>query len=244
DCAVGSAGLMRYAVAQATHHCAHRNAFGKALIDQPLMTNVLADLCIESEAATVLAMRMARACDDAVHDQAALPFRRIAVAVGKYWICKSAVAHVGEALECLGGNGFVEESGLPRLYRETPLNSIWEGSGNVNCLDVLRALAKTPESLEAYFNEVELASDPRLKDLMGEIRGALGDTTEIEARARRIVERMAIGLQASLLLRYGDAAVADAFCETRVAGGGGRAYGTLPSGIDFRRIVERHRPQL
>ncbi|MFN2525933.1 MAG: acyl-CoA dehydrogenase family protein [Actinomycetota bacterium] len=243
DCALGSAGLMRYAVAQATHHCAHRRAFGKTLIDQPLMTNVLADLCVESEAATILAMRMARACDEALLDDEKRYFRRIAVAVGKYWICKSAVAHVGEALECLGGNGFVEESGLPRLYRETPLNSIWEGSGNVSCLDVLRALARTPECLEAFFEEVQLASgDERLDRLVVEIRGELGDTTEIETRARRIVERMAIALQASLLLRHGDAVVADAFCQTRVAGGGGRAYGTLPAGLDHGRIVERHRP--
>src|SRR5437899_2227297 len=158
DCVLGSAGLMRRAVAEATHHTAHRSAFGKPLIDQPLMQNVLADLCIESEAATITGMRLARACDEAPDHPAQNAFKRLGLAVSKYWISKSATWHVGEALECLGGNGYVEESGMPRLYRQAPLNSIWEGSGNVACLDVLRAMAKSPESVGAFFAEVETAA--------------------------------------------------------------------------------------
>src|SRR5204863_8781047 len=164
DCVLGSAGLMRAAVAQATHHTAHRSAFGKLLADQPLMRNVLADLCIESEAATLTAMRLARACDESLHGEEETLFKRLGTAVSKYWICKSAVWIVGEALECLGGNGYVEESGMPRLFREAPLNSIWEGSGNVKSLDVLRAMVRTPAAVDAFFAEVELASgtEPRL----------------------------------------------------------------------------------
>ncbi|HEX8076065.1 MAG TPA: acyl-CoA dehydrogenase family protein [Thermoleophilaceae bacterium] len=237
DCVLGSAGLMRAAVAQATHHAAYRAAFGKVLIDQPLMRNVLADLAVESEAATLTAMRLARACDE---DD---PFRRLGLAVSKYWVCKSAVWHVAEALECLGGNGYVEESGMPRLYREAPLNSIWEGSGNVNCLDVLRGMVRSPEAVDAFFGEVESAG--------GEVAAfatAIGDELtaldDIEFRARRIVESMAIALQASLLVRHGDEAVADAFVATRLRGDRGRALGTLPPGVDCERIVERHRPRL
>ena len=161
DCVLGSAGLMRRAVAEAAHHTAHRSAFGKPLIDQPLMQNVLADLCIESEAATVTGMRLARACDEAPDDPEQNAFKRLGLAVSKYWITKSATWHVGEALECFGGNGFVEESGMPRLYRQAPLNSIWEGSGNVSSLDVLRAMAKTPESVSAFFGEVERLAQRR-----------------------------------------------------------------------------------
>src|SRR2546421_1369312 len=166
DCVLGSAGLMRRAVAEATHHTAHRSAFGRLLIEQPLMQNVLADLCIESEAATVTGMRLARACDQAPDDPEQTMLKRIALAVSKYWVSKSATWHVGEALECLGGNGYVEESPMPRLYREAPLNSIWEGSGNVNALDVLRAMVKSPESVDAFFAEVESATgaDAQLDD--------------------------------------------------------------------------------
>ena len=241
DCALGSTALQRRAVAEATHHAAHRSAFGKLLIDQPLMLNVLADLCVESEASTVLALRVARAYDDGD-----LPFRRLATAVAKYWICKVTPAHVAEALECIGGNGYVEESVLPRLHRESPLNSIWEGAGNVNCLDVLRAAAKVPGALDSYLAEIELAAgaDPRLDRALAGLREELADAAEAEMRARRIVERLALALQGSLLVRHAEAAVADAFCASRLAGDGGRAFGTLPPGLDYAAIVERHRPRL
>jgi putative acyl-CoA dehydrogenase len=244
DCVLGSTGLMREAVAQAIHHTSHRSAFGALLVDQPLMRNVLADLAVESEAATLTAMRLARAVDEGPDDPEQTLFKRLGLAVSKYWVCKSAVWHVGEALECLGGNGYVELSGMPRAYREAPLNSIWEGSGNVNCLDVLRAMARTPEAVGAFFAEVESASgaEPRLDAYVRGLKDELGDPEEIEARARRIVERMAVALQASLLVRFGDPAVADAFCASRLAGDRGRALGTLPAGTDFGRIIERHSP--
>jgi putative acyl-CoA dehydrogenase len=246
DCVLGSAGLVRAAVAEATHHAAHRSAFGKLLIDQPLMQNVLADLCIESEAATLTAMRLARAYDESAHDEEQALLKRLATAVSKYWICKSAVWVVGEALECLGGNGYVEESGMPRIFRETPLNSIWEGSGNVNALDVLRAMVRTPAAVDAFFGEVALGAgaEPRLDSYVGALKRDLSDLDDIEFRARRVVERMAIALQASVLVRHGDPAVADAFCATRLAGDHGRSLGTLPSGVDAARIVERHQPKL
>jgi putative acyl-CoA dehydrogenase len=241
DCILGAAALMRRAVAEATHHAAYRFAFGRLLSEQPLMQNVLADLCIESEAATVTAMRIARA-----YDETDAPFRRLGTAVAKYWVCKATPPHVAEALECLGGNGYVEESVLPRLYREAPLNSLWEGAGNVNCLDVLRTLGKMPESLEAFLAEVQLAegADPRLDAAVDRLRDELTDPDEVEARARLLVERMALVLQGSLLVRHGDPTVADAFCASRLGGEGGRAYGTLPPGIDLAAIVERHRPRL
>jgi putative acyl-CoA dehydrogenase len=247
DCAVGSATGMRAGVALASWHAAHRSAFGKRLIDQPLMQNVLADLAIESEAATVSALRLARAYDEAIAgDERAEQLKRLANAVLKYWICKRGPAHAAEALECLGGNGYVEESGMPRLYRESPLASIWEGSGNVQCLDVLRGMAKSPTSLEAFFAEVDEAAgaDARLDAAAGELREELADLDAIESRARRVVEWMALVLQGSLLVRFGDQAVADAYCGSRLGGDGGRAFGTLPPGVDFRRIVERHTPAL
>jgi len=244
DCVIGSSGMLRFAVAQATHHAAHRSAFGRLLAEQPLMQNVLADLCIESEAATITALRLARAYDEASDDPQANLFRRIATAVSKYWICKSSIAAIGEALECLGGNGYVEESGMPRLYREAPLNSIWEGSGNVQCLDVLRALARNPGALDAFLDELQVArgADARLDAHLDALRGELSDLEDVEYRARRVVERMALGLQASLVVRFGDPAVADAFCASRLGGEGGRAHGTLPRGVDCAAIVERHRP--
>src|SRR3954468_5584531 len=239
DCVVGSAAGMRVAVANATWHAAHRSAFGKLLADQPLMLNVLADLCIESEAATVLAMRLARA-----YDEDDTPIMRLATAVSKYWVCKRFPAVAVEAMECLGGNGYVEESGMPRIYREAPLNSIWEGSGNVNALDVLRALAKSPEALEGFFAEVELAAgaDPRLDDFVTRLHDEFADHEAIETRARRVVERMALALQGSLLVRNAPAPVADAFCASRLAGDGGFAFGTLPAGTDFESIIARHTP--
>jgi putative acyl-CoA dehydrogenase len=240
DCVLGSAALMRRAVAEATHYAAHRSAFGRSLVEQPLMQNVLADLCVDSEAATVLALRLARA-----YDEDDVPFRRLATAVAKYWVCKATPGLVAEALECLGGNGYVEESGLPRLFRESPLNSIWEGAGNVNCLDVLRAAARMPESVESLLAEIELAAgEPRLDAAVMALRRELADGDDLEVRARRIVECTALCLQASLLLRHAPPEVADAFCASRLAGDGGRAYGTLSPGTAFAPIVDRHRPRL
>jgi putative acyl-CoA dehydrogenase len=246
DCVLGSTGLMRQAVAQATHHAAYRSVFGARLIDQPLMRNVLADLCVESEAATVAAMRLARAYDESATDGGARLLGRLATAVVKYWVCKRTPSLVAEALECLGGNGFVEESGMPRLYRESPLNSIWEGSGNVICLDVLRAMDRSPESVDAFFQEVGRAegADPRLDAFAAKLRDELADRTEAESRARRLVEQMALALQASLLVRHGNPAVASAFLASRLEGDHGLAFGTLPGGTDFPAIVERARPKL
>ena len=245
DCVIGGATGMRAGVAQAIHHASHRSVFGRLLSEQPLMRNVLADLSVESEAATVSAMRLARAYDEALAgDEEAQHLKRVANAVLKYWICKRAPMHAGEALECLGGNGYVEESGMPRLFRESPLNSIWEGSGNVQCLDVLRAMIKSPASLEAFFAEVGegAAAEPRIDAYASSLRDELpGDLETIELRARRVVERMALALQASLLVRYGDEAVADAFCASRLSGDWGQAFGTLPAGTDFQRIIDRHR---
>jgi putative acyl-CoA dehydrogenase len=245
DCVLGSTGLMRQAVAQATHHAAYRSAFGARLIDQPLMRTVLADLCVESEAATVAAMRLARAYDEGRDDAQAALFARLATAVVKYWVCKRAPPLVAEALECLGGNGFVEESGMPRLYRESPLNSIWEGSGNVICLDVLRAMQR-PESVDAFFEEIGRAggAEPRLDSFAAKLRDDLADAENAEARARRLVEQMALALQASLLVRHAQPAVASAFVASRLEGDRGLAFGTLPAGTDFPAIVERARPKL
>ena len=246
DCVIGVASLMRQAVAQATHHTAHRAAFGKTLTDQPLMQNVLADLCVESEATTAAMMRLARAYDESERDEQQRHFARLATAVVKYWACKRAPMQVAEALECLGGSGYVEESILPRLYREAPLNGIWEGSGNVICLDVLRAMGREPQSVEAFFDEVALAgsAEPRLTAFVGALRKQLADFDAIEYRARRIVEQMALALQASLLVQHGDPAVAGAFCASRLTDDHGRAFGTLPRGVDCARIIERARPQI
>ena len=239
DCVLGTAAAMRAAVEQATHHAAHRSAFGKLLSDQPLMRSVLADLCIESEAATLTALRLARAYD---RDEGA--FARIATAVAKYWICKRGPGHAAEALECLGGNGYVEESGLPRIYRQQPLQSIWEGSGNVICLDVLRALARRPDTIEVFMAECRegTGAERRLDAWLNVLEGELREPEE--ARARRLVERLGLALGASLLVRFGDPAVADAFCASRLTADGGLSYGALPRGIDAASIVERHRPRL
>ena len=243
DCVLGSAAGMRQGVVQATHHAAHRSTFGRLLIDQPLMRNVLADLCVESEAATLTAMRLTRAYDEAPRDESAAHLKRLATAVAKYWICKRGPVHAVEALECLGGNGYVEESGLPRLYREMPLASIWEGSGNVMCLDVLRAMVRSPRSVDAFFAELDQAAglDARLDAFIGKLRTDLGRLDEIEARARHVVERMAMALQAALLVRHGDPQVAEVFLTSRLAGEAGHAFGTLPAGTDFAAIIDRHR---
>jgi putative acyl-CoA dehydrogenase len=244
DCIAGSAAGMRQAVAQATHHSAHRRAFGKLLIDQPLMRNVLCDLALESEASTALLLRLARACDRAPQDEHEAHIQRVGTAIGKYWMCKRAAPHAAEALECLGGNGYVEESIMPRLFREAPLNSIWEGSGNVNALDVLRAMTKTQGTTEAYLAEVRLAagSDRRFDAAVDTLAGELSNETG-ESSARRLVERMAVALQASLLVRHAPPYVADAFCASRLGGDWGRAFGTLAEATDFASIVERARPK-
>ena len=243
DCVIGSASLMRQAVAQATHHTAHRSAFGKLLSEHPLMVNVLADLSVESEATTILMMRLAGSLDR-TSDPAESHFRRLALAVAKYWTCKRAIAVVAEALECHGGNGYVEESILPRLYREAPLNSIWEGSGNVNALDVLRAMSREPESVAAFWSEVGQAngSDARLDKAVASLKRDLANATEAESGARRLVERLALVLQGSLLLRHGDPDVAEAFCASRLGGDWGHSFGTLPSRTKFTSVIERHRP--
>jgi putative acyl-CoA dehydrogenase len=210
------------------------------------MQNVLADLAVESEAATISALWLARSFDEAhAGDERAVEVRRLATPVLKYWTCKRAPSHAVEALECLGGNGYVEESGMPRLFRESPLASIWEGSGNVQCLDVLRAMAKNPASVEAFFAELDEArgADANLDTAVQELREELTDLEAIEARARRVVEWMALVLQGSLLVRFGDQAVAEAFSASRLGGDAGRAFGTLPPGADFARIIERHAPR-
>ncbi|WP_172384924.1 acyl-CoA dehydrogenase family protein [Streptomyces sp. MNP-20] len=239
DCVIGSAALMRQAVAQAVHHATYREAFGGRLVDKPLMRNVLADLALESEAATTLALRLAAAYDDGSEREQA--FLRLAVPAAKYWVTKRCTPLAAEALECLGGNGYVEDSGLPRLLRESPLNSIWEGSGNVQALDVLRALQREPLALNALLEEVGAArgADHRLDAAIKNLLTELADLEGIEGRARRLVERMALVLQGSLLVRHAPPAVADAFCASRLGGDWGAAFGTLPHSLDLGAVVER-----
>ncbi|WP_282692480.1 acyl-CoA dehydrogenase family protein [Streptomyces sp. CC208A] len=242
DCVLGSAAGIRGALAQAAHHARHRSAFGAKLIDQPLMRNVLADLALESEAATTLGLRLAGAADRArLGDERERAFLRLATAVGKYWVCKRQPAAVAEALECLGGNGYDEASGMPRMYREAPLNSIWEGSGNVSALDLLRALAREPEALAAFGAEVDAAAgaDRRLDAAWSGLREELRLTEDAPLRARRVAERAALVLQGSLLVRHAPAAVADAFCASRLAGDQGLAFGTLAPATDFAGVLTR-----
>ncbi|SNX64787.1 putative acyl-CoA dehydrogenase [Streptomyces sp. TLI_55] len=242
DCVLGSAGLMRQAVSQAVHHCTHRAAFGGKLVDKPLMRNVLADLAVESEAATTLALRLAAAYDDGGEQERA--FLRIAVPAAKYWVTKRGAPLVVEAAECLGGNGYVEDSGLPRLVRESPLNSIWEGAGNVQALDVLRALQREPAAFNAYLQEIgkSRGTDHRLDAAIKDLLTDLADLDGIEARARRLTERLALVLQGSLLVRYAPPEVADAFCASRLGGDAGATFGTLPSTLDLTSVVNRARP--
>ena len=244
DCVMMSATLMRKTLVEAGHHVRHRSAFGARLLEQPLMRNVLADLALESEAATTLTLRLAGAADRAVRgDGAESAFRRIATAVGKYWVTKRGPAFTAEALECLGGNGYVEDSGMPRHYREAPLLSIWEGSGNVNALDVLRALTRDPGTADALFAELTLAqgADARLDTAVSRLKTGLSEATE--RGARRLVEQMALTLQASLLVRHAPAAVSDAFCATRLGGDWGHAFGTLPDSTDLDTILARALPE-
>ncbi|MGW0707127.1 acyl-CoA dehydrogenase family protein [Streptomyces sp. NPDC002643] len=279
DCALGAAGLMRQAVAQAVHHCAYREAFGGKLIDKPLMRNVLADLAVESEAATVLAMRVAAGGENegslwsgpenerslsrpaasgaaadgpaAENERSFRPasenersFLRLAIPLAKYLITKRCTPTITEASECLGGNGYVEDSGMPRLLRESPLNSIWEGAGNIQALDVLRALRREPQAFDAYLREVGKArgADHRLDGAIKNLLTDLADLDGIEARARRLAERMALVLQGSLMVQYAPPAVADAFCASRLGGDWGTTFGTLPHGLDLASVVERARP--
>jgi putative acyl-CoA dehydrogenase len=247
DCVLGTAGLMRQAVAQAIHHATQRHAFGRALLDQPLMRVVLADLAVESEAATVLALRLAGAVDRCAHDRdpdgSEALLLRLGTAVAKYWVCKRGPAVAAEALECLGGNGYVEESVLPRLYREAPVNSVWEGSGNINALDVLRALDRSGRAAAILLAELDQAAggDARLDRFVAGLRADL-TADQPESGARRLVERMALALQGALLVRHAPTAVADAFCASRLDGAGGLSFGTLPGGADLDAILDRHRP--
>ncbi|MFD5338399.1 acyl-CoA dehydrogenase family protein [Streptomyces hawaiiensis] len=242
DCVLGSAGLMRQAVAQAVHHCTYREAFGGKLADKPLMRNVLADLALESEAATTLALRLAAAYDDGGEQERAL--LRIVVPAAKYWVTKRCPPVAVEAAECLGGNGYVEESGMPRLVRESPLNSVWEGAGNVQALDVVRALQREPGALDAYLREVGQArgADHRLDGAIKDLLTELADLEGVEGRARRLAERLALVLQGSLLVRFAPPQVADAFCAGRLGGDGGAVFGTLPHTLDLASVVERARP--
>ncbi len=241
DCMIGSSSLMRQALTQAAHHCAHRTVGGRVLAEQPLMQNVLADLALESEAALALTMRMGKALDNP-HDEQETKFARLVTAIGKYWICKRAPAMINEAQECMGGAGYVEETILPRLYREAPVNSIWEGSGNVQCLDVLRALSKEPGVLEALFAELgDGHGDARLAAHIQRLHADFRETDEIQYRARQLTEDVAVALQAKLLLEAGNASVSDAFIASRLEGRG-RAFGTLPRGVDVRALVARSTP--
>ena len=243
DCSLGSAALMRRGVTEAIHHTSHRDAFGGRLVDKPLMQNVLADLAVESEAATVAVLWLAGLFDRArAGDEHAAALRRLATPVLKYWTCKRAPVHLAEAMECLGGVGFVEETGLPRLYRQAPVNGIWEGSGNVICLDVLRAIGRSPESLDALFGQLHSVAghDHRLDDAVEALAKDLADPDDLELRARDLVERLALVLQGCLLVATSPEAVAGAFCATRLGHQGGRAFGTLPPHTDVAAIVARH----
>ncbi|MDP3755807.1 acyl-CoA dehydrogenase family protein [Polaromonas sp.] len=243
DCMIGSSALMRQALTQAAHHCAHRQVGGRLLSEQPLMQNVLADLALESEAALALTLRMGKALDNAADPQED-KFARLVTAVGKYWICKRAPAMINEAAECMGGAGYVEDSILPRLYREAPVNSTWEGSGNVQCLDVLRALSKEPGVLDALFSELgDGHGDARLKSHIERLQADFRDSADIQYRARQLTEDVALALQAKLLLEAGNAQVSDAFIASRLGGQGGRVYGTLPRGLDVEALLARSTPQ-
>ncbi len=246
DCTIGSAALMRAGTMQAAHHVAHRRAFGATLIDQPLMRNVVADLAVEAEASLTVALWLASLTDHAAGDERAAQLRRLGLAVSKYYVCKRAPAHAAEALECLGGNGFVEESGMPRLYREAPLSSIWEGSGNVAALDVLRAMAREPQAAQVFLDELDAAAgaDARLDAFVAGLKAQFADPDTLPFRARGVVGDMALALQGALLVRHGHPAVADAFTATRLERRWGTVFGTLPTGVDVAPILERATPKL
>lgn len=245
DCMIGSSAGMRQAVAQAIHHCSHRTAFGKTLIDQPLMQNVLADLAIEHEAALMLTMRTARALDNREQSEQENILVRMVTAIGKYWICKRTPGHAYEAMECIGGSGVMEDSIFPRLFRESPVNAIWEGSGNIQCLDVLRATQTHKGSVDVLIQELSQAcgADRRLDHYIETLKNELSNSSSLEYRARSIVEKMALALQGSLLVQHGDQAVADAFCASRLnPEQSGLVYGVLPKGINAEAIIQRASP--
>lgn len=244
DCMVGSSSGQRAAVAQALHHCSLRSAFGKVLVEQPLMRNVLADLVLENEGSVALTMRVARALDHRADEHEDL-LVRLCTAVGKYWICKRTPGHAYESMECIGGSGVMEDSPFPRLFRESPVNAIWEGSGNVQCLDVLRAMQKTPAVVGAFFAELAKArgANATLDRYVAALHEEFGDLAELEYRARDVVDRMALALQAALLVQHAPAAVADAFCASRLAASGHHNYGALPRGVDCAAIVARATPR-
>ena len=240
-CCVSSAALMRQGLVQALHHTSHRSAFGSLLIDQPMMRNVLADLALESEAAMVLAMRIARSMDEAADHPDAAALARIGTAIGKFWNCKRAPMQLFEAMECHGGPGYVEESILPRLYREAPVNSIWEGSGNVMCLDVLRAMQREPAAVPALMAELERArgGHPNLDRTIADLKAGLDDPAGLELRARQLTEQMAMAWQGALLVEHAPAAVAEAFCVSRLGAHYSGVFGTLPKGSDLNAIIDR-----
>ncbi len=244
DCSIGAAASMRRAVSEALHHTQHRYAFGKKLIDQPLMKNVLADLCIEAEAATALTMRIAHSFDAAANNEMQRAFNRIGTAIGKFWLTKRAIAVVAEALECLGGGGYVEEAPLARLYRDVPVNSIWEGSGNVQCLDVLRAMYKEPETIAVVIYELQAAQrlDARYDQFVARIEKELANGDQMELRARYLVGDLAVALQAAILLQHGNPAVAEAFCASRLTDLRRSIFGALPAGLNYDAIIERAMP--
>ena len=241
DCVVASAGLMHFAVAQAIHHCRHRSTFGRRLVEHALMTNVLADMALEAEAATVLGLGLAHAYEVGKTNESAASFARIATAVGKYWVCKRVPAVVYEAMECFGGNGYVEEHPMGRLYREAPLNSIWEGSGNVICLDVLRAMAKEPDTIEAVQTTLERhrGFHTAYDRLLSEITACLRHTPTLEVRARWLVEHLALGLQSAYLIEHGRDGVARAFIESRLGARRTGCFGTLSVEINAAQIIEQ-----
>jgi putative acyl-CoA dehydrogenase len=243
DFAVGSSGLMRQALSQAIHHTCNRRAFQRSLIDLPMMRNVIADLAVESEALMWMAMRLACALECSDENRSEWLLSRICTPVAKYWACKRAPQFVAEAMECHGGNGFIADHLMERLYREAPLNGIWEGTGNVICLDVLRSMQREPETVPVFFDEVRAArgADQRLDTFTDELERRIVRPGELEGAARRIIEMMAFALQASLLIRYSTPAVVDAFCATRLNGDWGQAFGTMPSGLDTQAIIERAR---
>lgn len=243
DCMIGSSGGMRQAMAQILHHCRHRSVFGKKLFDQPLMQNVLADLSLESEAALALTARVARAMDTPDDEQEQL-LVRIGTAVGKYWICKRTPGHAYEAMECIGGSGVMEDSIMPRLYREAPVNAIWEGSGNVQCLDMLRAMSRTAGSLEALFAEIDEARglNSDFDRFVIATKNQFTDLSDVEYRARALVEQLALAWQASVMLRSGNELIGNAFCSARLKEGSHLMYGTLPKGVDCEAIIQRAQP--
>jgi putative acyl-CoA dehydrogenase len=244
DCMIGSSAGMRMAASQALHHCAQRKAFGKLLVDQPLMQNVLADLALEAEAALAMTLRIGRAMDhcDVAHEDL---LARLCTGIGKYWICKRAPQHAYEAMECIGGSGVMEDSPMPRLFRESPVNAIWEGSGNVQCLDALRAMHKTPAVIDAFLAEVGQArgGHPALDRHVAGLQEMLGNPVDLEFRARDLVDRMALALQGAMLVRHAPDFVADAFCRARLESVGQHQYGSLPRGVDCRRIIDRAMPR-